>query len=171
MQRVSGKASTITTSRARLAAKWRARVGRPSGPRGVLRDAPQRALGPVSVGAPIPPVAGRLRRLSAGRGLRRGRVRRGVAACSPLITYTGVDVSGPLVAAARRAHPEHEFLQADCADGVPLPHGYADIVSAMGWLHWETRYAQALAELWRLTARYAFFDLRLTPGPGPDTTA
>jgi len=89
----------------------------------------------------------------------------------PSIRYTGVDVSGPLVSAARRAHPEHEFLQADCVEGVPLADGYADVVSAVGWLHWEARYADALAELWRLTGRYAFFDLRLADGPGPDTIA
>lgn len=92
-------------------------------------------------------------------------------ACRPNISYTGVDVSGPLVTAARRAHPQHEFLQADCAHGVPLPDGYADVVAAMGWLHWEARYANALAELWRLTGHYAFFDLRLVDGPGPDTNA
>lgn len=92
-------------------------------------------------------------------------------ACRPSISYTGVDVSGPLVAAARRAHPEHEFLQADCADGVPLADAYADVVSAMGWLHWETRYARALTELWRLAGHYAFFDLRLVAGPGPDIRA
>jgi SAM-dependent methyltransferase len=92
-------------------------------------------------------------------------------ACRPSISYTGVDVSDPLVAAARGAHPEHEFLRADCAEGVPLADGYADVVSAMGWLHWEPRYADALAELWRLTGRYAFFDLRLVDGPGPDTSA
>lgn len=92
-------------------------------------------------------------------------------ACRPAIAYTGVDVSAPLVAAARRAHPEHEFLRADCADGVPLPDAYADVVSAMGWLHWETRYTQALAELWRLTRRHLFFDLRLVTSPGPDIQA
>ena len=89
----------------------------------------------------------------------------------PSIRYTGVDVSGPLLSAARRAHPEHEFLRADCVQGVPLADGYADVVSAVGWLHWEARYADALAELWRLTGRYAFFDMRLLDGPGPDTTA
>ena len=52
-----------------------------------------------------------------------------------------------------------------------LPTRYADVVSAVGWLHWEPRYAAALAELWRLTGRYAFFDLRLVDGPGPDTNA
>jgi SAM-dependent methyltransferase len=92
-------------------------------------------------------------------------------ACSPSISYTGVDVSEPLVTAARRAHPEHEFLQADCAEGIPLPDAYADVVAAMGWLHWEPQYARALGELWRLTGRYAFFDLRLVAGPGPDTQA
>jgi SAM-dependent methyltransferase len=92
-------------------------------------------------------------------------------ACRPSISYTGVDVSGPLIRAARQAHPEHEFLRADCAEGVPLADGFADVVSAVGWLHWETRYAGALAELWRLTGRYAFFDMRLLDESGPDTQA
>jgi SAM-dependent methyltransferase len=92
-------------------------------------------------------------------------------ACRTSISYTGVDVSDPLIAAARRARPEYEFLQADCADGVPLPDAYADVVAAMGWLHWEARYAQALTELWRLTRHHAFFDLRLVAQPGRDIQA
>jgi hypothetical protein len=39
---------------------------------------------------------------------------------------------------------------------------------ALGWLHWEGRYAQAVRELWRAARRYVFFDLRLLPGAGPD---
>lgn len=91
------------------------------------------------------------------------------SAYRPGIRYTGVDLSGPLVDAARRAHPEHEFIQADCADGLPLADGAADVVVALGWLHWEERYAQALAELWRVTGRYTFFDLRLLDTASADT--
>ena len=63
--------------------------------------------------------------------------------------------------AARRAHPEHDFLRADCAAGLPLEDRFADVAVALGWLHWEERYAGALSELWRVAGRYVFFDLRL----------
>jgi SAM-dependent methyltransferase len=86
------------------------------------------------------------------------------------IRYTGVDISEPLVKAARRAHPEHEFIRADCAAGLPLEDRFADVAVALGWLHWEERYAGALTELWRVARRYAFFDLRLIDAAGPDTT-
>ncbi len=74
---------------------------------------------------------------AVARGLRRGLAR----LSAPGITYTGVDVSGPLLARRARAHPRHAFLEADCADGVPLADAYADVVAALGWLHWEARYA------------------------------
>lgn len=92
------------------------------------------------------------------------------SACRPSIRYTGVDISAPLVEAARRAHPEHDFLQADCAAGLPLKDGFADAVVALGWLHWEERYVAALHELWRVTRRFLFLDLRLLDSSGPDMT-
>jgi len=88
----------------------------------------------------------------------------------PAIRYTGVDISAPLVETARRTHPDHDFLQADCAAGLPLKDGFADAVAALGWLHWEERYAAALSELWRVARRYLFFDLRLLDTSGPDVT-
>jgi SAM-dependent methyltransferase len=91
-------------------------------------------------------------------------------ACRGSIRYTGVDISPPLVEAARRAHPEHDFVVADCAAGLPLEDGFADAVAALGWLHWEERYAAALSELWRVCRRFVFFDLRLRDTDGPDTT-
>lgn len=80
---------------------------------------------------------------------------------NPELEYRGVDVSKPLIDAARRAHPELEFVLADCAAGVPLASASSDVVQALGWLHWEPRYLNALAELWRLTSRWLFFDVRL----------
>ena len=91
-------------------------------------------------------------------------------ACRRSIRYTGADISPPLIETARRAHPEHDFLVADCAAGLPLEDGFADVVVALGWLHWEERYAAALRELWRATRRFLFFDLRLTDADGPDMT-
>lgn len=80
---------------------------------------------------------------------------------NPSLHYTGVDVSASLVEAARRLHPEETFLVGDCADGLPFPDHAADLVAALGWLHWEPRYAEALRELWRLTRHSLFFDVRL----------
>lgn len=45
-----------------------------------------------------------------------------------------------------------------------------DVVAALGWLHWEPLYDRALDELWRVTRRHLFFDLRLIPGGGPPMT-
>jgi hypothetical protein len=81
-----------------------------------------------------------------------------------VLRYTGVDASAELVDAARRLHPDTEFVVGDCADGLALPEGAADSVQALGWLHWEERYPEALAELWRITGRYLFFDVRLHDG-------
>lgn len=83
----------------------------------------------------------------------------------PAINYVGVDVSAALVEVARQVHPDLEFHQGNCADGLPFPDQYATTVSALGWLHWEPRYRQALWELWRLTDRFLFFDVRLVAEP------
>jgi SAM-dependent methyltransferase len=88
----------------------------------------------------------------------------------PTLSYTGIDISEPLVKAARKSYPEQEFIQADCVEGLPLKGGFADVVAALGWLHWERRYARALSELWRVAARYLFFDLRLLDRPAPSET-
>jgi SAM-dependent methyltransferase len=80
--------------------------------------------------------------------------------------YTGVDLSATLVSAARVRHPDDTFLVGDAASGLDLPDGSADVVAALGWLHWEPRYEAALRELWRLTGRSLFFDVRLHDGEG-----
>lgn len=75
--------------------------------------------------------------------------------------YTGVDVLPSLIDVARRIQPDLEFLVGDCAAGLPLPDRAADAVQALGWMHWELRYADALAELWRIAGSFVFFDVRL----------
>jgi SAM-dependent methyltransferase len=82
---------------------------------------------------------------------------------NPALSYAGVDVSEPLVDAARRLHPEDRFEVADCAEGLPFGDGEFDAVQALGWLHWEPRWERALAEMWRVTAHRLFFDVRLLP--------
>jgi SAM-dependent methyltransferase len=77
------------------------------------------------------------------------------------VSYSGVDVSTSLVETARRLHPDLRFVQANLAGRCELPDCMATTVQALGWLFWEPEYVRTLAELWRLTDRYLFFDLRL----------
>ena len=81
------------------------------------------------------------------------------------IIYTGVDVSGPLIEAARSLHPDCQFHVGDCANGFALEDRHSTVVQALGWLHWDPRYLEAIRELWRLTGRYLFFDVRLASQP------
>src|SRR5260370_26500151 len=76
---------------------------------------------------------------------------------NPGLRYTGVDLSTALVETARARHPDAEFLVGDCSEGLPLPDAAAEVVAALGWLHWEPRYGTALAELWRLTGHSLLF--------------
>lgn len=85
----------------------------------------------------------------------------------PGIAYTGVDASANLIDAARRLHPKAAFEQADGSQPLPFADGAFDVVAGLGWLHLEPRYRSALPELWRVTGRRLFFDVRLqTERPG-----
>jgi len=90
---------------------------------------------------------------------------------APGIAYSGVDVSESLVRAARGLHPDCAFAVADCAEGFPFDDGGFDVVQALGWLHWELGFEEALAEMWRVTGRRLFFDVRLRPGAGSNLRA
>lgn len=82
-------------------------------------------------------------------------------AANPTVRYTGVDISPSLIDAAQQLHPECDFLVGNSVQGLQLPDRFADVVQALGWLHWEPRYVDALTELWRVTRQRLFFDLRL----------
>ena len=82
-------------------------------------------------------------------------------AFNPALEYTGVDASAALVDAARRLHPDATFVHADGAGALPFADRAFDVVAALGWLHLDPRYPQALAELWRVTGGALFFDVRL----------
>jgi SAM-dependent methyltransferase len=90
-------------------------------------------------------------------------------AFNPRLAYTGVDASGALVDAARSLHPKATFVQADGAGALPFADSAFEGVAALGWLHLEPRYPDALAELWRVAGRWLFFDVRLVAG-GDDVT-
>jgi len=87
------------------------------------------------------------------------------SAFNPDLRYSGIDHSATLIDAARNLHPECTFLVGDCAAGLPLGDRSSIAVSALGWLFWEPRYREALAELWRLSERFLLIDLRLHFGP------
>jgi len=84
---------------------------------------------------------------------------------APDVRYEGVDLSPVLVDAARRLHPDATFHQGDVLEGIDLPDEHADLVQALGWLHWLPEQERALAELWRLAGRFLFFDLRIAADP------
>jgi SAM-dependent methyltransferase len=79
------------------------------------------------------------------------------------LQYTGVDASAALIEAAGRLHPDVTFVRADGA-ALPFADRSFDVVAALGWLHLDPRYEGALAELWRVTRRSLFFDVRLLDG-------
>jgi SAM-dependent methyltransferase len=81
------------------------------------------------------------------------------------IDYTGVDLSSILIEAAKELHPNSKFIRADPVVGIPLNDSGHDLVQALGWLFWEPKYKKALSELWRLTNRWLFLDIRLVDSP------
>jgi SAM-dependent methyltransferase len=84
---------------------------------------------------------------------------------APGARYEGVDLSPVLVAAARRLHPDAEFHHGDVLEGIDLPDRRADVVQALGWLHWIPEQERALFELWRLAGHFLFFDIRIVADP------
>lgn len=80
---------------------------------------------------------------------------------NPNIIYSGVDISASLIEAAKRLHPRLRFFHGNLPQGINLPDRYATVVQALGWLNWEPEYARAIAELWRLTDKFLFLDVRL----------
>jgi SAM-dependent methyltransferase len=77
------------------------------------------------------------------------------------IVYTGVDLSTKLIEVAQAFFPGSEFRVANPVSGLPFPDNAFDVVQALGWLFWEFDYAKSLEEMWRITRRWLFFDVRL----------
>ncbi len=84
------------------------------------------------------------------------------------IRYIGADFSQALTSKAISLHPDGQFLVADSAQGLPFSDQSIPYVQALGWLHWETRYVEAIRELWRVASHHLFFDMRLTPPGRPE---
>ena len=81
---------------------------------------------------------------------------------NPDISYVGVDISKSLISEARKIHPEGSFDVIDCArEGKKFAQNEFDLVTAFGWLHWETEWEMALANLWSWSSEYILFDVRI----------
>ncbi len=86
---------------------------------------------------------------------------------APDISYVGSDVSPELIDVARKLRPSLRFEVGDASLGLPFDDRDFDVVQALGWLHYELRFADALRELWRMADQRLFFDIRLArPGGG-----
>jgi SAM-dependent methyltransferase len=77
------------------------------------------------------------------------------------IEYIGADISKSLIEAAKKLHPGIRFINTDFAEGTDFSDRFASVVAALGWIHWEPRYINAIKELWRVTDQFLFFDVRL----------
>ena len=77
------------------------------------------------------------------------------------VEYIGADISESLIETAKKLHTGVRFVHVDFAKGTDFADRLSAVVAALGWMHWEPRYADALKELWRVTGRFLFFDIRL----------
>lgn len=82
-------------------------------------------------------------------------------ALNPEIHYVGADLSSTLIQEAHRLQPTEDFLVANGTTGIPFTDSSFDVVAALGWLHFERRYPEALQELWRVASSRLIFDVRL----------
>jgi SAM-dependent methyltransferase len=77
------------------------------------------------------------------------------------ISYSGVDLSPELVKVAMDLYHDCKFKVANPISGIPFQDNSFDVVQALGWLFWEPKFSDALSEMWRLTRRWLFFDVRI----------
>lgn len=82
------------------------------------------------------------------------------------IVYSGIDLSTRLISAAKRQYAENEFQVANPVEGLPFKDDQYCCVAALGWFHWEPRWKIAMSELWRVSKKYMFFDVRMSVRPG-----
>lgn len=83
---------------------------------------------------------------------------------NPDASYTGIDIVPDMIARAEAAHPGVPFINAP-AHSMPFPDREFDLVHCSGSVHLNSQYQQMIAEMWRVSKRYALFDMRLTEGP------
>jgi len=78
----------------------------------------------------------------------------------PNISYTGVDISGEMIAEARKLHPDLHF-EVGGGDDLPFQDNSFDMVMCLGTLHMVLNWREIIEERWRVAKGYLLFDLRL----------
>jgi len=80
---------------------------------------------------------------------------------SPDIKYTGIDISPPLLEAARQRYPEATFLLLDAADGLPFEPFQFDLVFTLGVVLHEPRYRGILKNAYAVAKHYLLYDVHI----------
>ena len=83
---------------------------------------------------------------------------------NPALDYVGVDIVPDMLALAVREHRDARFVAA-AGHALPFADAGFDLVHCSGVVHLNDHYEDMIAEMWRVSRRYALFDMRLTDGP------
>ena len=76
------------------------------------------------------------------------------------LRYTGIDLDAACVEAARKEHPDAEFLSGELPEA-KLPEDRFDAVVSLMTMSMQPDYKKLIQELVRVSNRYVLFDLRL----------
>ena len=82
---------------------------------------------------------------------------------NPSLTYTAIDIVPTMIDEARLQNPTGHYT---VAAGHSLPFGEQtfDLVHCSGVVHLNSNYELMISEMWRVSAQYLLFDMRLTEG-------
>ena len=83
------------------------------------------------------------------------------------VTYTGVDISPPMLELARALHPRHEFIEASSFD-LPFATGQYEGVRSSGMLRHIEAWEPALDEMMRVANKRMAFTHLVSDAPGKD---
>lgn len=78
----------------------------------------------------------------------------------PNLRYTGIDIDGGCIEAARREYPEATFVAGDLFQG-RFPEDHFDVVVSLMTMSMQPDYKRFLQELVRVSRRHVLFDVRL----------
>ncbi|MDC0033750.1 class I SAM-dependent methyltransferase [Alphaproteobacteria bacterium] len=80
---------------------------------------------------------------------------------NPSLTYSAIDIVPTMIEQARQQNPTGHYT---VAAGHALPFGKQtfDLVHCSGVVHLNSSYEMIISEMWRVSAQYLLFDMRLT---------